>query len=657
MRHLPGFFVSPGPLRVACLLLLALGCASQKDVARDQIGELQKLALTDAQMGRSAVARKRLLAAIRAAKDAELDEDDPVAVRSNMALGALYANAFRDERRALAYMFQGVSQDPEAKLPNVMAGPRARKVLAQARANAAKAAKAAKAAEEKAAKKAVAKAPPAPARPAVRPPPPVRLAAAPIRADVRTSRNRLPARRGRAGRGAGSFRPGADPKVTLIEEPPPPPAPPPASPVPRRASPAAPPPRAVASAPERRPPPPPPPPEPEPMRPVPLEPEPEPGRVPVPVDAPVPAEKPVQVAMATPAAAAKPATLPPPRFPAGQAEPIYCPLPIEAPPKHEVVVRCAVRPDLRPGRLTLHYRPSGSETFTTVAMPRGRNGTFQGVVPIAATEGKSLQFFIEAGGPEKIKSGSADSPNVLVLREGATPVGQRPAADEAPADEKPAEGDEADATVAERIRREDDDPLAAAELRRELSMVRRRPAGKLFFGFGFGSGYGVQPGAQLEFRQNKKVDAGILKGGLVHLLPEIGYQLTNNLSLSLQTRFQYAPVEGSGDPLPGTPPETATAFLLRGAYNIGDGPFHSFLSLAAGYGKGGAFRLIVPADPGAERPRSDTIRSGPIVVGGGAGVAYHFSRRIAWPLEVRTLIGFPDLAAVLEVGTGVAFSF
>ena len=77
----------------------------------------------------------------------------------------------------------------------------------------------------------------------------------------------------------------------------------------------------------------------------------------------------------------------------------------------------------------------------------------------------------------------------------------------------------------------------------------------------------------------------------------------------------------------------------------------------AGWGKDGAFRLIVPADADAERPRSDTVRGGPFVAGGGAGLAYHFSRRIAWPLEVRTLIGLPDFAAVVEVGTGLTFAF
>jgi hypothetical protein len=345
--------------------------------------------------------------------------------------------------------------------------------------------------------------------------------------------------------------------------------------------------------------------------------------------------------------------LPAVTFPEGSSAPLYCPLPIEAPPQQAVVLRCAVRPDLRPDRLALHYRPAGSDIFTEVPMPRTRSGVFRGVVPVEATSGKSLQFFVDAGAGTKINLGNSDSPNVLLLREGAAPVGQGPS-------DEGSEGKEVDdeaAALAERIRREDEDPLAVAELRREIRQVRRRAPGKFWVALGIGTGYGVQPGSKLEFRQDRRVDAGPLKAGLVHALPEVGYQATDRLSFSLQGRFQYAPVEGAGDPLPGDPPQSATAFLLRGVFNLGEGPLHGFAAACVGGAMGGGFRLIVPAGSGPDLPRSDTVRGGPVVAGGGAGLIYHFTPRLAWPLEARTLIGFPSVAAVLEVGTGVAFAF
>jgi hypothetical protein len=273
-------------------------------------------------------------------------------------------------------------------------------------------------------------------------------------------------------------------------------------------------------------------------------------------------------------------------------------------------------------------------------------------VPVEATAGKSLQFFVESRGPNKFSAGSGDSPNVLLLRAGAIPVGEALPEDAAAG---PAGADAAE--VAERIRREDEDPLAAGDLKREAALVRRRPGGKLWVAMGVGSGYGLQPGQQLEFRKNLRVNPGALAAGLGHALPEIGYQISDRLSLSVQGRFQYAPVDGSGDPLPGTPKQTAMAVLARAVVNFGEGPFHSFASICAGGMKDGGFRLVVPADLESARPRSDTVRGGPFVAGAGGGVVYHFNRRVAWPIEARALIGFPTAAAVFELGTGVALSF
>ncbi len=577
----PTFFL-PGWLTV---LFVLVSCAGRQDAAREQMQELQRLALADAKNGQTAGARRRLLAATRVGQEAGL-EYDPAMARAQMALGALYAQGFRDDRRAVAYMTRALTTTPELKLPAALAAPRSRRALATARARVAKGPP----------DPPRAKAQPAPPRPPPTPPPAATAAhpaAPPPPGEPRAVASRTRGRGRRAGAPVAPVVPAPPPVVAA-------PAPPPSHP-----------PAATAPPPASPPP-------------------------------------------AAPAVAAKPAALPPPTFPEGQSDPLYCPIPLEAPPSHEVVLRCAVRPDLRPGRLMLHYRPAGTEQFTTVAMPRARRGHFQGIVPADATAGKSLQFFVEAGGPTRINAGSADSPNILLIREGATPVGQR--APEDPVGEAKVAEDEA-AAEAERIRREDEDPLAASELKRELALVRRRPGGKLWVALGIGSGYGWQPGSDLEFRPNRRIDSGPLAAGLAHALPEIGYQVTDDLALSIQGRFQYAPVEGSGDPLPGNPRQSATAYLLRGTLNLGEGPLHTFASACVGGAPGGGFRLVVPASREMELPRSDTVRGGPFLIGGGAGLVYHFSRRIAWPLEARVLAGLPSLAAVVELGTGVAVAF
>jgi hypothetical protein len=178
----------------------------------------------------------------------------------------------------------------------------------------------------------------------------------------------------------------------------------------------------------------------------------------------------------------------------------------------------------------------------------------------------------------------------------------------------------------------------------------------VFVGFGLGSGYGWQPGGSLEFRKDKEVAAGPLSGGLINLLPEIGYQLTDDLALSMQARLQFVPSEGSGDPNAGAPVEKAYAVLLRAVYAFGTTTnLRPFFSACVGGGDG--FRLRVPRDPDAQLVRSDTVRGGPLLGGAGIGFAYHFNTHAAWTTELRLITGLPTLAAVADLSTGLEVGF
>ena len=84
-----------------------------------------------------------------------------------------------------------------------------------------------------------------------------------------------------------------------------------------------------------------------------------------------------------------------PDLPANIPQDLYCPVPDQTPPDEPLTLRCVLRPGVRAGRLTLHYRPPGSETFTDVPMARSRKGWYRGVVPAAAATGKSLQYYVE----------------------------------------------------------------------------------------------------------------------------------------------------------------------------------------------------------------------------------------------------------------------
>lgn len=354
---------------------------------------------------------------------------------------------------------------------------------------------------------------------------------------------------------------------------------------------------------------------------------------------PLPPPPAPEVAVAEPAPPPKRKKASEPDLPAEIREPLQCVSPDQTPPNHEVTLRCVPRG--RVGKVALFYRSAGSETFTEVPMPRTPKGWYVAVVPASAVTGKSLQYYMESSGGAQVHNGSSDSPNLLLVRADA------PAGDEENKDgDQPPPGGH-----------EDENPLASIEHEQEVAQLdlHRRTPGSVFVGFGLGTGYGYTIGHALEFRTDQEVGAGPLSGGLLHLLPELGYQWDDHLAFSVQVRLQYIPTEGSGDATPGAPATKALAVLLRGVYAVGEGNWRGFLSGVAGGGDG--FRLKVPPQPAANLPRSDTVRGGPVVVGAGAGFAYHFNRHVAWPTEARLLLGVPSIAAVVEISTGVELGF
>jgi hypothetical protein len=331
-----------------------------------------------------------------------------------------------------------------------------------------------------------------------------------------------------------------------------------------------------------------------------------------------------------------------PDLPANIPEDLFCPVPDQTPPDEPLTLRCVLRPGVRAGRLTLHYRPAGSESFTDVPMAKSRKGWYRGVVPASAAIGKSLQYYVEGSAAPKLTSGNSDSPNLVMVREGADASAEATAAVAGREEDEPP-------TI------EDENPLAEIEKERAREGVHVRSERRLWAGLALGKGMGWQGGGPLEFRKDQEVAAGTLGGGLVQLLPEIGYQWTERLALSLQLRVQFVPTEGSGDPTPGKPAERAIAALVRATYAVGDGNVRGFGSLAVGGGDG--FRLKVAPNRQTGLVRSDTVRGGPFLAGAGGGVIYHFNPHVAWPTELRALAGVPDIALSVELTSGIEVSF
>jgi Tfp pilus assembly protein PilF len=337
-----------------------------------------------------------------------------------------------------------------------------------------------------------------------------------------------------------------------------------------------------------------------------------------------------------------------PDLPATITQPLYCLTPDEAPPSVQIPLRCVPRPGLSVARMVLFYRGPGSERFTAVPMARSRKGWYAGVVPPAASAGKSLQYYVEAHGPgNKVSTtnGQADSPNLLLIREGAKPAGLLAAAE--PRGEAPV-----------RQEKDEENPLAVVEQQRARALeegARRRSSHAVWLAVGIGSGYGWHPTRRLEFHDENQIGTGVSPAGLIQVTPEVGLQLGARYAVSIQGRLQIIPDSGSGDNKPGSPARTAVAAFVRVHRFYGLGSAQLFLTGTLGAGDG--FRLTVPPHPELGAGRSDTVRGGPLALGPGAGFIYHFTRHFGWAVETRLLVGFPAFAALGEASTGAQLSF
>jgi hypothetical protein len=346
----------------------------------------------------------------------------------------------------------------------------------------------------------------------------------------------------------------------------------------------------------------------------------------------------------------KPAPPPEPDLPSHLPESIYCPTPSEIQADTDLTIRCAVKPALATRAVVFQYRPSGTERFTAKDGTRSPKGWYVVNIKGAEVKGSSLQFFAQAyNANNKVtaSNGNDDSPNILLIRRAGAGAGGP------------------DQSVAE------EDPLARIQREREaesglIHQIHRRPARNVWVAGGVGSGYGWYPTRALDISTGAKA-TGLATGGILHFLPEIGYQWTDHVAFSLQGRIQWVYTQtGAGCTGSCRPPKGWAYAVLGRVYLITDRLFGRQSNLQAfgtgSLGGGTAFRLYVapslnPRDPSANFVNSDTVHGGPLAAGVGGGVVYHFTNSLALAAEVRALAGFWDVATVMEAGLSAQWGF
>lgn len=354
-----------------------------------------------------------------------------------------------------------------------------------------------------------------------------------------------------------------------------------------------------------------------------------------------------------------------PALPTTMSAPLMCTIPAIVPPHRELTIRCALRPDLSPTLVQIHYRSFGVETYRALAMRRTPDGWYLVSLPGSELKPGMLQVYFDArdqADNELASNGQVDSPSVIAVRQRA-----------------PGGGGGAD----------DDDPLAHINdlIRAEQyeSGLHRRRAGALWLSMGIGLGWGYVPGGHLEWQRGVQVSSMTTRVGKFHLLPEIGYMLSDDFALAVQGRIEYIHQEQATytDPLTGeehslaatltgAPTTMAPAGFLRaiGYADIsasGNVRFSYSLDLGAGF-------IRLPVRPVAvmnydsERDayipdyqrtiaKTDTRPVGVVLAGASAGLLWNLSRRFAISLDGRVLSGYPNWGAVVEGGISLQLAF
>jgi len=291
--------------------------------------------------------------------------------------------------------------------------------------------------------------------------------------------------------------------------------------------------------------------------------------------------------------------------------------------------------DLDASSVVLRYRASTASAFTDVAMKKGSSGGFEAAIPVSATAGEHVAYFIEArraNGSVLVGRGAAADPIVVALA--------RPTA-----------------------------PIAAGVVQSGGSRSAASDK-RLFFAILGGTGFGWATGTG-EATLGKVESPGVDWTVMGQVVPEIGYLVTPRFMIGVQGRLQL--VRGAtpyqvpdreegecGDDGICAPYTTAFAGLLKATFFLADpgSAFQPYLSLSAG---GGYIRHVSRVNapntcgPMGMDPCVDTVAGGPALFGPGVGFRYDVSDGIGIVAQIGGLIGVPKFTANADVNLGLAF--
>ncbi|HEY3353478.1 MAG TPA: hypothetical protein VGQ83_09535 [Polyangia bacterium] len=291
----------------------------------------------------------------------------------------------------------------------------------------------------------------------------------------------------------------------------------------------------------------------------------------------------------------------------------------------QVRVKCVVGPDVNASKVFVFYRPAGREDWTPEMMGQ-QKGAWVAVIPSSVVKPPYIHYYIEVRdgrGKPQIASGNVISPHQIVV---TLPRAKAPA------------------VVAARTLVEDELEVAMRTRQKRRGGGAAGAGLPLWAALGVGTGFGGVAGTSDTFG---KGTSGIGSAPL-HVAPEVGMRLGQSFGVSIQGRLQVLSAADHGNKFGG-------AGLARGYWFFGGDKLtpYAFLALGGGY-------ILhtgnVKSDAGVTV--SDTFKTGPLLVGPGAGVTYKLAPKLALVGELGVLVGAPTNTTFnADINLGVAFSF
>jgi len=318
----------------------------------------------------------------------------------------------------------------------------------------------------------------------------------------------------------------------------------------------------------------------------------------------------------------------------------------ESPQGTAITIKATVDPSVGAKKVVLSFSADGADDFAEKEMKEDPaiSNMYVAEIPASATLGGVVDYFIEALGDNEVpvasKGSTSKTMKISMLGPNGQPIVGAVKKPKKP-DKKPAPTDETPSW---------------------------------YIGLNVGSGVGWATGKGEVNSMDVVNPAGFAMSKLAHVAPELGYYVAPELLLSVQLRYQFIsganefhssnPTEcGDGICSPGT---YAFAGFGRVSYFFGEGDFRTYVAGTAGLG---TIRHVAAFDsqmncgtppPGETQGNKtcvDTVPSGPVFVGVGAGIMYNLTPAFGLTLGTNALVGFTKFTFHVDLNAGVAFEY